>query len=64
MCITAPFVLEQKVIDAQARIASASPRVYCLVFPPGLNQYTSDITVMQGTAWVGNSERDPMLSTG
>lgn len=64
LCITAPCVLEQKVIDAQAHIASASPRVYCLVFPLGLNQYTSDITVMQGSVWVGNSEWDPVLATG
>lgn len=31
--ITAPCVLEQKVIDAQTSIASASSRVYCPVFP-------------------------------
>lgn len=57
--ITAPCVLEQKVIDARARIASASPRVYCPVFPSGLNQYTSDITVMQGSGRVGDSEWAP-----
>lgn len=54
--ITAPCVLEQKVIDAQTRIASASSRVYCPVFPSGLNQYTSDITVTQGSGRVGDSE--------
>lgn len=54
--ITAPCVLKQKVIDAQTRIASARSRVYCPVFPSGLHQYTSDITVTQGSGRVGDSE--------
>lgn len=55
--ITATCMLEQKVIDAQTCIACT--RVYCPVFLSGLNQYTSDISVMRGSGRVGDSELAP-----